>query len=79
MGVIMITVMVSRLFVIPVYLSDLGAGIALGPTTAWLLKRVSFWITVAALVFGAVFILAALARGMAEAKREALQAPGVGR
>ena len=79
MGVIMITVMVSRLFVIPVYLSDLGAGIALGPTTAWLLKRVSFWIMVAALVFGAVFILAALARGMAEAKREALQAPGVGR
>jgi hypothetical protein len=44
-----------------------------------LLKGVSFWITVAALVFGAVFILAALARGMAEAKREALQAPGVGR
>jgi uncharacterized membrane protein YfcA len=79
MGVIMITVMVSRVFVIPVYLSDLGAGITLGPTTAWLLKGVSFWIMVAALVFGAVFILAALARGMAEAKREALQAPGVGR
>ncbi len=78
MGVIMIAVMVSRMFVIPVYLSDLGTGIALGPTTAWLLKEVSFWIMVAALVFGAVFILVALARGMADARREALQTPSVG-
>ena len=79
MGVIMITVMISRLFVIPVYLSDLGAGIAVEPPTAWLLKAVSFWIMVAALVIGAVFILAALVRGMAEARREAVQAPGLDR
>lgn len=74
MGVIMMLVMVSRLFVVPVYLAQLGLMSEIGETTQWALKGVSFWIMVAALVIGAGIILAALYKGMREASAEAAAA-----
>ncbi|MBF0142335.1 MAG: sulfite exporter TauE/SafE family protein [Magnetococcales bacterium] len=66
MGVVMLTVLVSRALVIPVYLSQLelipqfSAG-----TTAWL-KNTSFAIMVLALLLAAGIILTALVKGMRE-------------
>ena len=71
MGVIMITVLFSRLFIIPVYMSQLGMIGTLDAGTAAMLKSVSFWIMVAALVLGAGFILRALWSGMREAAQAA--------
>mgnify|MGYP000941366357 CR=1 FL=1 len=68
MGLIMVTVLFSRLFVIPVYMSKLGMGIALEDGTIEVLRTVSFWIMVFALVMGAVVILKALWSGMREDK-----------
>ncbi len=65
MGVIMVTVMFSRLFVIPVYLASLGV-IAMDPVLQDVLRDVSFWTLVAALMLGAGFILKALWSGMRE-------------
>jgi uncharacterized membrane protein YfcA len=66
MGLIMVTVLFSRLFVIPVYLSQLQMIPALDAGTMALLKSVSFWIMVGALVMGAVVILKALWSGIRE-------------
>lgn len=71
MGLIMITVLFSRLFVIPVYMSQLGLIGAIEDSTMTLLKGVSFWIMVAALLLGAGVILRALWTGMRE-HREAM-------
>lgn len=71
MGVIMILVLVSRLFVIPVYLAELQVIGPIGATGVWLLNGISFWIMVAALLIGAGIILAALYRGMMDARAEA--------
>jgi uncharacterized membrane protein YfcA len=67
MGVIMLMVLFSRLFIIPVYLAKLNMIAALSPATEAALKAASFWIMVAALVVGAVIILRALWTGMREA------------
>lgn len=69
MGVIMITVLVSRLFVVPVYLADLGLIDSLG-RAAPVLSKISFAIMVLALVLGAGIIGQALWKGMREHARE---------
>jgi hypothetical protein len=69
MGVIMITVLVSRLFVVPVYMADLGLIGSLGRATP-VLKQISFWVMILALVLGAGIIGRALWRGLREHKRE---------
>lgn len=70
MGVIMMLVLFSRGFIIPVYLSELGWIAPIATTSALLLKQVSFWIMVSALVSGAVIVLGALISGMREHARE---------
>jgi nucleotide-binding universal stress UspA family protein/uncharacterized membrane protein YfcA len=75
MGVIMVLVLLSRGFVIPVYLAELELIGRLGETTVGLLKGVSFGILVLALASGAIIILSALRRGMQEQRAaEALAA-----
>ncbi len=64
MGSIMVMVLVSRGFIIPVYLSELGWISPIAEGSAKLLRQVSFWIMVAALVGGAAIVLGALIRGM---------------
>jgi len=64
MGTIMMLVLFSRGFIIPVYLSQLGWIAPIAQTTAVVLKAVSFWIMVAALVSGAAIVLGALINGM---------------
>lgn len=71
MGVIMMLVLFSRGFIIPVYLSELGWIAPLATSTAALLRQVSFWIMVAALVGGAAIVLGALVSGMRSHRREA--------
>ncbi|MBF0138279.1 MAG: sulfite exporter TauE/SafE family protein [Magnetococcales bacterium] len=66
MGVIMLTVLVSRAFVIPVYLSQLQMITPLTPDTTALLKNISFAVMILALLAGAVIIVAALVKGMRE-------------
>ncbi len=73
MGLIMVTVLFSRLFVIPVYLSQLEIIAPMSPDLASALKSISFWIMVFALVMGATVILKAIWSGMRES-REAAQA-----
>lgn len=74
MGVIMMLVLISRLFVVPVYLSRLDLIAPIDEGTITILKSVSFWIMVAALVIGAGIILGALFKGMREANLEAAAA-----
>ena len=69
MGTIMLTVLVSRLFVLPVYLADLGLIGSLGGV-APVLSKISFAIMVLALVLGAGIIGRALWKGMREHARE---------
>jgi hypothetical protein len=64
MGTIMMLVLFSRGFIIPVYLSQLGWIAPIAESTAAVLKAVSFWIMVAALVGGAALVLGALVSGM---------------
>jgi hypothetical protein len=71
MGVIMILVLFSRLFVIPVYLSELEMIDPLSQTMSAWLKSISFWIMVAALVSGAAIIFAAMFKGMTAAREPA--------
>lgn len=70
MGVIMVMVLFSRGFVIPVYLSQLGMIETLSEGTMKLLKNVSFTIMVLALMAGAFIILKALVQGMREHRRQ---------
>ena len=70
MAAIMILVLFSRAFIIPVYLSELGWITPIASHTSALLKQVSFAIMVAALVTGAVIVLGALIKGMREHARE---------
>ncbi len=69
MGVIMLTVLVSRLFVVPVYMADLEL---IGPLGALapILKRISYWVMVLALASGAGIIGYALFTGMRDHARE---------
>ena len=70
MGMIMLIVLASRFFKIPVYLSDLNLIATLPSATSELLSTVSFAILGLALLSGALAILAALVKGMAENRRE---------
>lgn len=63
MGVIMLTVMVSRALVIPVYLAQIEWLPAMHPTTTTLLKNSSFLIMILALALGAGIIIFAMIRG----------------
>lgn len=69
MAMIMLIVLVSRLFNIPVYLSELAVIEALSPATGEMLADISFAVLILALVSGAVAILAALVKGMLEHQR----------
>ncbi len=70
MGTIMLMVAVSRMFAIPTYLRKLDL-VSLETTTTNLLDKISFVIVAIALLVGATIILRAMAKGMAESKREA--------
>lgn len=70
MGGIMMAVLVSRFFVIPVYMSDLQMIAPIDPVLAGWLKTISFSLLAMALFGGAAAILGALLQGMARAKRE---------
>jgi hypothetical protein len=70
MGVIMITVLVSRAFVIPVYLSELGMIEPISTQTANVLQVVSFLVMILALVVGAGMVLSALVKGIREHRRQ---------
>jgi uncharacterized membrane protein YfcA len=70
MGVIMVTVLVSRAFVIPVYLSQLGLIEPMTEASMTLLKNVSFGIMILALVVGAGIVLRALLQGMHQHRRQ---------
>jgi uncharacterized membrane protein YfcA len=74
MAVIMVLVLFSRAFIIPVYLSQLGWTAPMAAGTAELLKSISFWIMVSALVSGAVIVLGALISGMRAHAEEGLRA-----
>lgn len=74
MGTIMILVLFSRGFIIPVYLSELGWTAPLAAGTMALLRQVSFWIMVCALVSGAAIVLGALIKGMREHALEGVAA-----
>lgn len=69
MGVIMLAVLVSRLFVVPVYMADLEMIASLG-ALAPILKKISYWVMVLALASGAGIIGYALFTGMREHARE---------
>lgn len=70
MGLIMIIVLFSRLFKIPVYLSDMQLIDKLAPATVKVLDVISFATLAAALVVGALVILGTLLKGIAEHKRQ---------
>jgi uncharacterized protein len=69
MGTIMMLVLLSRAIIIPVYLAQLRWIAPIAPSTEALLRQVSFWIMLAALVTGAAIVLGALASGMREHAR----------
>lgn len=69
MAMIMLIVLVSRFFKVPVYLSDLNLITPLSQTTSTWLSNISFAMLGLALLSGALAILAALVKGMAEHKR----------
>ncbi len=77
MGVIMVMVLVSRGFVIPVYLSELELVDRLSAGTAKLLSGTSFGIMVLALATGALIILAALRVGIREDRAAEARAAAV--
>jgi uncharacterized membrane protein YfcA len=64
MGVIMLTVLLSRLLIVPVYLSELNWITPLQPAVATGLKQASFSIMILALLVGAGMIVHAMWRGM---------------
>lgn len=70
MGMIMIIVLFSRLFMMPVYLSELEMIGALGDSTRELLSNVSFGTLALALLAGALAILSALVKGIGQHKKE---------
>ena len=69
MATIMLIVLVSRFFKVPVYLSDMGLISTLPAATSELLSNISFAMLALALLTGAVSILVALIKGMAEDRR----------
>ncbi|MBF0248407.1 MAG: sulfite exporter TauE/SafE family protein, partial [Alphaproteobacteria bacterium] len=74
MATIMLIVLVSRFFKVPVYLSNLDLIEKLPAATSELLSNISFGLLALALLTGAVSILVALVKGMAEDKRAKAEA-----
>lgn len=74
MATIMLIVLVSRFFKVPVYLSDLNLIDTLSATASEVLSALSLATLALALVVGAGGILAALARGMARHRRDTASA-----
>lgn len=72
MGMIMIIVLFSRLFKMPVYLSDLNFIPALGETMTSVLNTSSFSTLALALLAGALAILIALIKGMVEHRKQTM-------
>ena len=70
MGVIMITVLVSRAIILPVYMAELDIIGKLDPLMISILKKGSFTVMVLALTLGAVIVFKALWEGMVEHKKE---------
>ncbi|MEG3617796.1 sulfite exporter TauE/SafE family protein [Magnetovibrio sp. PR-2] len=70
MATIMLIVLVSRFFKVPVYLSDMGLITAMGETLSTWLSNISFAFLALALLTGAVAIVIALIKGIAEDKRQ---------
>lgn len=70
MGMIMIIVLFSRLFKLPVYLSDLSLISTLGSNTANTLSQISFVTLALALIAGMLAILIALVKGIIEHRNE---------
>lgn len=70
MGLIMIIVLFSRFFKLPVYLSDLKIIGTIGETTSAALSNVSFATLGLALLTGAVAIIVALTKGMNKHRKE---------
>ncbi|MCC2111871.1 MAG: sulfite exporter TauE/SafE family protein, partial [Hyphomicrobiales bacterium] len=70
MAMIMLIVLVSRLFKVPVYLSDLDLIAPLSETTNNVLSVISFALLALALIAGAAAILAALVKGMIQHRNE---------
>jgi len=78
MGVIMITVLFSRLLMLPVYMSQLHLIGEMGPATAKMLSNTSFAIMIFALALGAFIVLKAMWEGKrAERLRESAGALAV--
>ncbi len=73
MGVIMLIVLVSRGFMVPVYLSQLGLIDPMTKETSKLLSNISFAIMAVALLLGAGIVLRAMWQGK-KAEKEALAA-----
>lgn len=79
MGTVMMLVLLSRGFMVPVYLARLDYIEPLSPTTTAILENISFFMLVSALSVGAIIILWALIRGFAgvakaKAAEEAVEA-----
>jgi uncharacterized protein len=72
MGMIMLIVLLSRLFKLPVYFSDLGWTPALSTSSQNVLAMLSYATLAMALIAGAGVILSALLKGIAEHRRHTL-------
>lgn len=70
MGMIMIIVLFSRLFEMPVYLSDLEMISTISESTSSLLSNISFGTLALALLSGALAILGALVKGITQHKKQ---------
>lgn len=74
MAAIMLTVLISRFFYLPGYLSELKLIDPIGVETLALFKAIGYGTLAAALILGAVIILGALYKGMAEHRQQSGQA-----
>lgn len=72
MGTIMVTVLVSRFFYIPGYLSHLHLIQPLQPNTLQLLDKLGFYTLILALGSGGFIVIGALIRGMVAHKKQVL-------
>ncbi len=70
MGIIMVIVLLSRLFKLPVYLADMNLIAPLSASTTSVLNNLSFLTLGLALLVGALTILLALLRGIVEHRRQ---------
>lgn len=73
MAVIMLTVLFSRFFYLPGYLSELGLIERLGHETVGTLKTLGDSVLAVALILGAITVLTSLTRGIAEHRKLEMQ------